>query len=91
MFRIWFKIYIENKIIKDTVIVVNSKDSRKEKALIALDEACMFFDLQKPMWLSDIEKDFVQFGRVSFNQNHFIEVIDFEILELEIIEDEQIQ
>lgn len=89
MTRIWFKLVRNQKILQDLVIEVKKKKNKKDMIVGALEEVCMAFNLQKPMWFSDVEKDLTQFGRASFKQVHFIEEIDFDYLEFEIIEDEE--
>ncbi|PKM93262.1 MAG: hypothetical protein CVU84_16730 [Firmicutes bacterium HGW-Firmicutes-1] len=87
MFRLWGKLYKNNRILKDTVICNDeSALSTDKKVDHALYEICMQFDLQKPLWLKDNHKDFKQFRRTSFRKDHFIEQIDFDYLEIEIIE-----
>lgn len=91
MFRLWGKIYKNNKIIQDTVICIDDKslslDKKVDQAII---DICMQFDLQKPFWLKDNEKDFKKFQRASFKKDHFIEQIDFDFLEIEVIENDKI-
>ncbi len=90
MFRLWGKIYKNNKIIKDTVITMDEDNKSRELLTeVCLDKICVTFDLQHPMWLNDNHKDYPAYGRTSFNQDHFIEQIDFDYLEIEIIEDEK--
>lgn len=90
MFRLWGKLYKNNKIIQDTVICNDEINLSTEKKIDqALYEICMLFDLQKPIWLKDSLKDFKQFRRTSFRKDHFIEQIDFDYLEIEIIEEDK--
>ncbi len=90
MFRLWGKIYKNNKIIKDTVINVDEDNqSREQLTEFCLDKICVAFDLQHPIWLNDNHKDYPAYGRTSFKEDHFIEQIDFDYLEIEIIEDEK--
>lgn len=88
MFRLWGKIYKNNKIVRDTVINMEENKSREHLTALCLDQICVDFDLQHPMWLNDNKKDYPAYGRTSFNQDHFIEQIDFDYLEIEIIDDE---
>lgn len=89
MFRLWGKLYKDTLIIKDTVIEINDQQlSTQEKTNIALEEICYQFDLQKPMWLNDNNRDFPKYGKTTFRQDHFIEQVDFNYLEIEIIEND---
>lgn len=90
MFRLWGKVYKNSKVIQDTVISIEDRNSTIEKkADQALFDICMAFDLQKPLWLKDNHKDFKQFQRTCFRKDHFIEQIDFDYLEIEVIENDK--
>ena len=43
--RIWFKIFKDNHLLKDTVVEDNSSETRTHKIFKALDTACYEFDL----------------------------------------------
>lgn len=89
MFRLWGKIYKNNKIVNDTVIRIDSKkDSTEAKVSSAVNEMCVIFDLQQPLWFNVNYKDIEQFGLTTFSSDHFIESIDFDYFEVEIIEDD---
>lgn len=89
MFRLWGKIYKNNKIINDTVVCIdNKKDSIESKVSSAVNEMCIIFDLQQPMWFSNNYKDIEQFKLTTFSSDHFIESIDFDYFEVEIIEED---
>ena len=51
MFRLWAKIFRDNRLIKDTVICNDCEDTRTHKVFQALDDICYEFDLGKPIWL----------------------------------------
>lgn len=87
MFRLWAKIWKDNRMIKDTVIEDNSEDTRTHKIFHGLEEACRRFDLSKPIWLDATVKEFKKHNKARFHQDHFIEKIDFDYLEIQIIEE----
>lgn len=58
MFRLWGKIYKENRLIMDTVISDSSDDTRTHKIFHALESICYEFDLSKPIWLDSTIRDF---------------------------------
>ncbi len=90
MFRLWGKVYKNSRIIQDTVICIDDqKLPYKAKVDSALLELCMQFDLQRPLWLKDNDKDFKQFFRTVFRKDHFIEHIEFDYLEIELIENDK--
>ncbi|MCL2050398.1 MAG: hypothetical protein FWG91_01505 [Lachnospiraceae bacterium] len=88
MFRLWAKIFAENRLIKDIVIVNEENDTRTHKILNALDNACYEFDLGKPVWLDANIRDFKRHNKVRFIQDNFIEKIEFDFLEIQVIEED---
>lgn len=87
MFRLWGKIIKNNKIIKDIVIEnSNSKLTDSQKLDVSIQEICYMFDLSKPLWLTNNEKEMPLYNKTSFRADHFIDPIDFDYLEIEIIE-----
>lgn len=89
MFRIWFKIFHENRLVKDTVIENDDITiSRTAKIFDALDRACHEFDLGTPIWLDSTIKDFKRHDKARFYQDSFIEQIDFDYLEIHVIEED---
>lgn len=88
MFRIWAKLFKENRMIKDTVVEDESADTRTHKVFHALDEICYRFDLGKPLWLDATIADFKRHDKTRFTQDNFIESIDFDYMELQVIEED---
>lgn len=89
MFRLWAKIWKENHLLKDTVIIDTTDDTRTHKVFHALYEACLQFDLSKPIWLDQNIKEFKKHSKTRFRQDSFMETIDFDYLEIEIIEEDE--
>ncbi|MCD7807614.1 MAG: hypothetical protein LUH19_09825 [Lachnospiraceae bacterium] len=87
MFRIWFKIIADNHIIKDAVIEDASDETRTHKIFRALEEVCSQFDLGQPVWLDATVRDFQRHSKARFYQDHFIEHIDFDYMEIQVIEE----
>lgn len=88
MFRLWAKIFHENRMIKDTVIANDSSDTRTHKIFDALDEVCNLFDLGKPIWLDATVKEFQRHNKARFTQDNFIETVTFDYLEIQVIEED---
>ncbi len=89
MFRVWGKIIKKNRLIKDTVVEIEDYTiSRTQKVYQALDTMCYEFDLAKPIWLELNKKDFIQNARTRFTQDSFIEEIDFDYLDFQVIEED---
>lgn len=89
MFRMWGKIFKKNRLIKDTVIQISDYSiSRTKKVFSSVDQICYEFDLQSPIWLDSTKKDFILYDKARFYQDSFIESIDFDYLEIQVIEEE---
>ena len=88
MFRLWGKIWKDNHMIKDTVICDDSKDTRTHKIFHALQEICYDFDLTNPIWLDKTINDFKRHSKTRFYQDNFVETVDFDYLEIQVIEED---
>ncbi len=88
MFRLWAKIIKDNHLQKDTVIADDSFDTRTHKVFHALDKICYEFDLGKPLWLDVTVEDFKKHAKARFYQDNFVEHIDFDFLEIQVIEED---
>lgn len=89
MFRVWGKIVKKNRLIKDTVVEIEDYSmSRTQKVYEALEKMCYEFDLAKPIWLELNKNDFIKYARTRFTQDCFIETIDFDYLDFQVIEEE---
>ncbi len=87
MFRLWGKIYKDNRLVKDTVICDTSDDTRTHKIFHALDEICHEFDLSKPIWLDSTIAEFKKHDKARFYQDNFMDSIEFDYLEIHVIEE----
>ncbi len=89
MFRLWAKVFKDNRMIKDMVICNDEKDLRRtQKIFKAIDEICYAYDLSKPIWLNVTVEDFKKHDKTRFTQDNFIETIDFDYLEIHVIEED---
>ena len=89
MFRLWAKTFKDNKMLRDTVVCNDStKLNRTLKIFEAIDSVCYEFDLSKPMWLESTIEDFKKHDKTRFYQDNFIEQIDFDYLEIQVIEED---
>lgn len=87
MFRLWGKIWQDNRMQKDTTICDDTQDTRTHKIFHALDEICAQFDLGKPIWLDSNIREFQRHSKTRFTQDNFIEQIPFDFLEIQVIEE----
>lgn len=89
MFRIWGKIFKENRLIADMVVELDDQTkTRTQKIYESLERICYTYDLEKPLWLTQNKNDFLKHAKCRFNQDSFIENIDFDFLEIQVIEEE---
>ena len=87
MFRLWGKVFKDNRMLKDTVICDESNDTITHKIFHALDEICLEFDLSKPIWLDSTIAEFKKHDKTRFYQDNFVDSIEFDYLEIHVIEE----
>ena len=85
MFRVWGKLFKDNRMLKDLTVCDDSQDTRTHKVLHALDEMCYAFDLSKPIWLDSNVREFQRHAKTRFRQDSFVDEIDFDFLEFQVI------
>jgi hypothetical protein len=88
MFRLWARTFKNNHMIKDTVICDDTRDTRTHKVFNAVEKVCYEFDLGKPIWLDSNINDFKKHNKTRFTRDCFIEDIDFDFLEIQVIEED---
>lgn len=88
MFRLWGKIFRDNKMLRDTVIYNGDYNlSRTAMIFDALDKICYEFDLSHPVWLDKTVAEFKRHDKVRFYKDNFIDAIDFDYLEIQVLEE----
>jgi hypothetical protein len=88
MFRIWAKLIKDTRVLKDTVICNSDYSlSRTTMVFSALEDICYQFDLGKPIWLTATVSQFKKHSKARFTQDNFIEHIEFDFLEIQVIEE----
>lgn len=88
MFRLWAKEWKSNRLLKDTVICNPDYNlSRTEMIFQALAEVCHQFDLENPIWLEANIGEFQRLSKTRFTKDNFIEAIEFDYLEIQVIEE----
>lgn len=73
--------------LRDTVICDPSEDTRTHKVFHAIEDLCYEFDLGKPIWLDSTIKEFQIHSKARFSSDNFMEAIDFDYLEIHVIEE----
>lgn len=86
--RIWARIFTDNHMMKDTVVEDYTNDTRTHKVFHAIDHICREFDLSSPIWLDSCIRDFQRLSKVRFRADSFIDEIDFDYLEVQVIEED---
>ena len=88
MFRIWGKMWKDARLIKHTTICNDTDVNRTRKIFDAVDKLCGEWDLARPIWLDANVKEFKKHSRTRFGQDCFAETIDFDYLEIQVIEED---
>lgn len=73
--------------LRDSVYEETSSDTRTHKIFRGLEELCHEFDLGKPIWLDMTIAEFKRHSRARFYQDSFIEEIEFDYLEIQVLEE----
>lgn len=87
MYRLWAKIIKNEKIIESLDIYNNENISLNQKKKKCFEEICYKLDLSIPMWLDKHTKEFIDFKRAIFHPDDFIDDVDFDRLEIDLIDD----
>ena len=81
----------DTRMLDDITITDPSKEkNRTKKVFDSLDEVCYTFDLGRPIWLDKNIKEFKKMDKTRFDSDNFIEGIDFDYLEIHVIEEDEI-
>lgn len=87
MLRVWAKMMKGSHMLRDYVAVNEEvRWSPSQRLEDCMDQICHELDLAKPIWLDQNYEELNRFGKTAFRQDHFIEPIAFQMLEIEIIE-----
>ena len=86
--RFWARLFKDNRMIKDTVIINNDDDTRTHKVFAAIEKACYEFDVSKPIWLELNISDFSKYSKVRFYKDSFVEDIHFDYMEFSVLEED---
>ena len=81
MDKLWVRLVKNHRMVKNTTM-----PCEMEEVQDVLTEICREFDAPTPMWLGKHEFEFEQFRRTAFTQDHFVEEISFDRMEIELID-----
>lgn len=88
MFQLWAKEFKDNRMLRDMTVKDDSWDTRTHKIFHALDKICYEFDLSKPIWLETTIAEFKRHAKTRFYQDNFVDEIEFDYLEIHVIEED---
>ena len=86
--RIWFKMFTDARLVKSETVEDFSEESRTHKIFSAVEKICYSFDLGKPIWLDSNINEFQRRAVTRFTQDNFVEEIDFDFLEIHVLEED---
>jgi hypothetical protein len=92
MFRLWAKEFKDNRMLQDiTITDPDLTKNRTKKVFDAVEEVCIAFDLSKPIWLEKNIAEFQRSDKTRFTADNFIDAIEFDYLEIHVIEEDTLQ
>lgn len=80
MSGLWARLIRGHRIVAQATAACEVADCKE-----ALVELCKGFDAPAPIWLSKHEREFERFLRTAFTNDHFIEAVLFDRLEIEYL------
>ena len=89
MFRLWAKIMVSGKMVKNmTIENSDSSLNRTKKIFNSIDEICYAYDLSKPIWLDKNIREFKKNSKTRFTKDNFVDEIEFDSMVIEVIEED---
>ncbi|MBQ7564771.1 MAG: hypothetical protein IJT16_12370 [Lachnospiraceae bacterium] len=88
MFRLWAREIKNNKTVRDLTVTDDRQETRTHKINAALEAIGREFDLAVPIWLNKNISEFKRLSKTRFDQDNFIEAIDFDYLEIQMLEED---
>ena len=80
---------VSGKMVKNmTIENSDSSLNRTKKIFSAIDEVCYAYDLSKPIWLEKNINEFKKSSKTRFTKDNFVDDIDFDSLDIEVIEED---
>ena len=91
MLKLWGKLIKQHKIVRDVVLDMTLITDSAQTVRAALDDFAPALDIARPIWLPKNETDLTKFIITRFYPDQFMENVDFDWLEIEIIGDDRKQ
>ncbi len=89
MLKIWGKLIIDNRIVKDEVSVCEDYDSYQENLKACITDLCYKFDIGTPYWLKSNIDEYNKRHKTSFDENNFIEEVYFDKFMIEELKENE--
>lgn len=81
MTQLWARAIRKHRIVRSETTPLETDDLEQ-----AIGEVCHKLDLSRPMILGKHERDWEQFGMTAFTQDHFVDAIPYDRIEVERID-----
>ena len=88
MFKLTGTIFKDNRPQKHIICTKSEADTRTHKVMHALEQICYQLDISFPIWLESNITQFRRTAKTRFYQDSFIEAIDFDYLEIHVLEED---
>lgn len=80
---------VSGKMVKNmTIENSDSSLNRTKKIFNSIDEICYAYDLSKPIWLDKNIREFKKNSRTRFTKDNFVDEIEFDSMDIEVIEED---
>ncbi|MDP4177995.1 MAG: hypothetical protein Q8900_06585 [Bacillota bacterium] len=89
MLRIWGKLYKNNKIIKNEVSISDVVKDYNENLNDCITDLCYKMDIERPYWLKRNIDEYIRRNKTIFDENNFINKIDFDRFIIEELKEEK--
>lgn len=84
--KIWGKLLINNRIVKDKVVLFDEDKNYEDNLKNSILEICKEFDIEIPYWLPSNEKEYAVRKKTIFTQDNFIDEFKFDKFVIEEID-----
>lgn len=86
--KIWGKLVENTHTVQELTVEDYNRETRTHKIMSALDEICIKMNIGRPIWLEKNIDEFKKRKKTRFTADSFMEEIDFDYLELQVLEED---
>lgn len=87
MIKLWGKIITDNRLVNQEIFTCEETFEYEQELKKCIIELCYRFDIQKPYWLRKNLIEYNKIKKTAFTQDNFIEEINFDKFEIEVLEE----